>query len=113
MLDELRQQLMRLAGIWRAILGVVLALVAAAAAVAHGVPAFPVVILFADLLVFWHLRLIAAERRREAVRDQVAFDATALELSVVKSQHRDRLSPAQASLPFNQWVAGIRAGGRS
>lgn len=110
--DGFRQQVMPIAAIWRAILVVGLGLVAAAVAVAYGVPAFPVVILFADLLVFWHLRLIAAARRSEAARDQAAFQDAALELSVVKGQHRDRLSPAQATLPFSQWVAEIRAGGQ-
>ncbi len=111
-MDEFRSQVMPIAASWRAILVVALGLVAAAVAVAYGVPAFPVVILFADLLVFWHLRLVAAERRSEAARDQAAFQAAALELGVVKAQHRDRLSPAQATLPFNQWVAEIRAGGQ-
>ncbi|MDE2335563.1 MAG: hypothetical protein KGK10_13600 [Rhodospirillales bacterium] len=104
------QDLLWVAGIWRSVLVMVLGLVASGAAIAYGVPAFPVVILFADLVVFWHLRMLAIERRREARLDEAAFRTAALELAVVKTQHRDRLAPAQASLPFSQWVEDIRAG---
>jgi hypothetical protein len=108
--DGIRLYAAQLAGIWRSIAVVMLGVVVAGVAVAYGVPAFPVVILFADLLVFWHIRLLAAERRGEARLDEAAFQAATLELAVVKAPHRERLAPAQPTLPFNQWVAGIRAG---
>jgi hypothetical protein len=108
--ELLRNYVAELAGIWRSIAVVVLGIVAAGIAVAYGVPALPVVILFADLLVFWHIRLLAAERRREALLDEAAFQTATLELAVIKAPHRDRLAPAQPKLPFNQWVADIRAG---
>ena len=109
-MDGLRNGFAHAAAIWRSLLVVVLGLFAAAAAVAYGAPAFPVVILFADLLVFWHIRLLAAEQRRATRLDEAAFHAAALELATVKAPHRDRLAPAQGSLPFSQWVAEIRAG---
>ncbi len=109
-MELLRNFVAELAGIWRSIAVVVLGIVAAGIAVAYGVPALPVVILFADLLVFWHIRLLAAERRREALLDEAAFQTATLELAVIKAPHRDRLAPAQPKLPFNQWVADIRAG---
>lgn len=109
-MDGLRNYFAHVAAIWRSLLVVGLGLVAAGVAIAWRVPAFPVLILFADLLIFWHIRLLAGERRREARLDAAAFHAAALELGVVKAPHRDRLAPAQASLPFSQWVAEIRSG---
>ncbi len=106
--ETLREQVMPAAAIWRSVLVVALGIAASGIAVAHGVPGFPVLILFADLLAFWHLRLLAEERRREAKLDAAAFHAATLELGLVKSQHRDRLAPAQGALPFSQWVAEVR-----
>jgi hypothetical protein len=110
--DGLRNYFAYGAGIWRSVLVVALGLAASGVAVAYGIPAFPIVILFADLLVLWHIRLLVAERRREARLDEAAFHAAALELTLVKAPHRDRLAPAQAALPFSQWVSEIRAGPR-
>lgn len=107
-MEGLGEQAMRVVGIWRSILVVVLCVLASGLAIAHGVSGFPVLILFADLLVFWHVRLLADERRREVKLDKAAFHAAAVELGMVKAQHRDRLAPAQGALPFNQWVAEIR-----
>jgi hypothetical protein len=108
--DGLRNYFGLVAGIWRSILVVALGIFAAGLAVAYGAPAFPVVILFVDLLVFWHIRLLVSEQRREVLLDEAAFHAAALEIAVVKAPHRDRLAPAQAALPFSQWVSEIRSG---
>jgi hypothetical protein len=110
--DGLRNYFAHVAGIWRSVLVVALGLLASGVAAAYGVPAFPIVILFIDLLVFWHIRLLVTERRREARLDEAAFHAAALELVLVKAPHRDRLAPAQAALPFSQWVSEVRAGQR-
>lgn len=109
-LHAIRHALAPVAALAPALAVVVLALLACAAAVALNIPALPVVILFADLLAFLHLRLLAAERRREAANDQLAFRAAAIDLASVTEPHRARLTPAQIPLPFNAWVAEVRAG---
>lgn len=109
----LRQALAPFLALWPALAVVILALGLGAAAIGLGVPALPVVILFADLLAFLHLRLVMAERRREAASEQASFRLAALELASVKEPHRARLTPAQIPLPFNQWVAEVRAGRHS